>query len=251
MTAIVAWGKTRLMTRLERGLNNASVRELSILRGALAGGTSFIQVMEAEWRLGQRTVSGQTDQNHLTQHVFGGKDGPWWGADVDAVATEGVAQTVTRMLYDLSDQPRATAKRVDMWWLQGGADHFHIVVMESDQQITMTWVTPPKPDHAREFAAYKARIAALGARFSHAFDANLQVPANFTRPENAWTIAAKAWTRTHGCDGRGGRRPAVLTCKTLAKARNVAVTRALCEAFTDRFPQEAKKRRGKSARKQG
>ena len=240
MTAIIAYGQTRLCARLEQGLNTASMYELTLLVNSLTSGVTFIQMLEAQWKLGQRTVSGKADQKHLSLHVFGGKQEPWWGADTDLIATEGLVQTVMRMIYDLEGKPRSAAKRVSIMWALGGADHFHVVTSESTQQVSMLWVTPPKPDQPLAFEAYKQRVASGASRLN---PKDLTIPDNFTRPENIWVSSGAGWALTHGVDASGKKRAAAIVHKPLTKQKGVVVTQALCEAYNDRFPQLGKRRK--------
>lgn len=242
MTAICFHAKTRLLRRLELGLNNASLKELVLLQKCfMADGMSFIQMLTAQWKLAERTVSGSADQKHLG-HVFGGDD-PWWGPSTDAIATEGLTQTLQRMMYDPNGEPRASAKRVDMWWSCGAAEHFHIITTESAHQITTTWLTPPKPDQKAAFAAYKTRVASAVKAAKPKKAERLEVPSNFTRPEDSWVTAGSEWVVLKGVNEKGKAQAASLLVPTLSKVakKRVTVVRSLCEAYTDRYVQVGKK----------
>jgi hypothetical protein len=64
------------------------------------------------------------------------------------------------------------------------------------------------------------------------------VPDNFTRKENVWTVSESRWALTHGVDRKGKPRACAEIVPPLTPGKkSVTVTRALCEAFQDRFPQ--------------
>jgi hypothetical protein len=241
MTDVGVVARTRIFDRFNQALNNASLEELVAWRDALRGGATIVDLLQAAWKAGDTMSVGRADQKHLLQHVYGrGKGGGWWGREVEAIATEGLAQTITRMLFDPDGQPRKWAKRVDGSWMLGYTHHFHVVVQESEQQVTMTWVTPPKGDHPSDYARYLAALEDACENLSRPRDPDLRVASNFTRLEDIWVITDKRWALTHGVDKRTGRwRPVAKVERNVSKTRGqVVVARQLCEDYKDRFPQK-------------
>ena len=228
--------KTRIFERFEQALNTASMTELAAYRTALREGIPLGDLLLAQWRSGHSLSVSRADQKHLLNHAFNRNGQGWWGADVEAIAGEGVAQAITRMLFTADGAPRTQAKRIDCWWMLPSTHHFSNVITESAQQITYLWVLRP-----RAISARSTRLPAARAGRGHArAPAQLQfvVPDNFTRKENCWVVSASRWSLTHGVDAAGKPRACAEVIPLLASQRGVVtVTRPFCEAFRDRFPQ--------------
>jgi hypothetical protein len=235
--------RTRVFDRLEQALNSASIAELTAFLDGLRGGMRLGDLLQAQWQAGNAFTLSRSDQNHLMNHVFGRKSRGWWGRDVEAIAGEGLAQVLSRMLFDLDGQPRRSAKRVACYWFLPGALHFYNTITESDQQITYTWVTPPKGDQPAAYAWYREQVE-LADKTKVSRESLPPVPDNLTRKENIWIVSATRFANTRGVDSKGKPRALAEIERRLTRGADVTVARPLCEDYRDRYPQGGRARRG-------
>jgi hypothetical protein len=239
--------KTRIFDRLEQFLNTSSVQELAAMRDALGQGRPLGDLLQAVWQSDHPLTLSKSDQGHLMNHVFNRNGKGWWGADVEAIATEAAAQALTRMLFTSSGEskgrarssgtPRAWPKRIDCWWALPSTHYFHNVITESEQQITWTFVTPAKGDQLPAYELYKEQYELASRILKRPLDPTFVVPDNFTRRENSWMISAERWALTHGVDKKGKPRRCAEEVPLLSGLPGVTVTRSLCEDYKDRYLQ--------------
>jgi hypothetical protein len=213
-------------------------------------------LLQAVWQSGHPLTLSKADQGHLMNHVFNRNGKGWWGAEVEAVTTEALAQALTRMLFDAPaanqgmaarsartgrarsrGTPRAWPKRIDWWWALPSTHYFHTVITESDQQITVTFMTPPKGDQLPAYDLYRKQYELAKTILKRPLDPTFVVPDNFTRLENCWMISAERWALTHGVDQKGKPRRCAEVVAPLSGLGGVTVTRSLCEDYKDRFLQ--------------
>lgn len=242
------------------GLNGASTPELAGYRALLMGGATALDLLEASWASGGPLTPSAAMQRHVREDIYGvaanartkgarttrapkvpkPKHVGWWSDNALPITTEATAQFLTRMLFDTEGKPRKWPKRLDIYWLIGYSLHYHMIIRESPELITVNLVTPPKGDHASDYARYQRElVAAEKRRPKHrSKDPDLKVASNFTRVEDLWIVSDKAWAVTHGVDRTTGKwRPVVKIEPNLTPSADVLVTRALCEDYKDPYPQ--------------
>jgi hypothetical protein len=250
MTDSAIAAKTRIFAWLEQALNAASLEELVRYLDLLKGGGLLGDLLKAQWDSGHPLFKlSRADQGHLLNHVFNRNGQGWWGSDVEAIATESLAQALTRMLFDGEGGPRRWVKRIDCWWMLAGTHHFHGMITESMQQITMLWMTPPKGDQKLQYEQYKQQLELACRTLKRPVDPGFLVPDNYTRSENIWIVSAERWALTHGVDAKGKPRRCADDVRLQSKVRGVKVTRQLCEDFKNRYPQLGRSGAGKRSSK--
>jgi hypothetical protein len=244
--------KTRIFDRFEQALNTASMTELASYRTALREGALLGDLLLAQWRSGHSLSVSRSDQRHLLNHAFNRNGQGWWGPDVEAIAGEGVAQAITRMLFTADGAPRKEAKRIDCWWMLPGTHHFSNLITESAQQISYLWMTPAKGDQPAEYTLYRKQLELAEGLLKRPRNPEFVVPDNLTRKENCWVVSASRWSLTHGVDDKGKPRACAEVVPLLTPKRGVVtVTRPFCEAFRDRFPQTERRKAAPAAAARG
>jgi hypothetical protein len=255
--AIVA--KTRIFARLEQLLNSSSLDQLSALLDQLGQGRPIGDLLLELWDSGHALTLSKQDQTHLLNHAFGRNGKGWWGNDLEAIASEALAQALTRMLYEPSTEasvkraakssgaPRVAPKAIDCWWMLPSTHFVHSVITESAHQITWTWVTPPRGDRDTEYGLYKKQLDVAETTLKRPFDPTFFVPDNYTRLENIWIVSGTRWALTHGTNAKGARTPCAVATAPITRLDGVSVTRSLCEDYQDRFPQIRKARKARAS----
>ena len=232
ITASIA--KTRIFARLEQALNAASMGELEGYLAALGDGATLVDLLEAQWRTGHPQSLSRADQVHVVSHAFPRKGNGWWGPDALAIATEGLAQALLRMIAASDGHSRKWARRIECLWVAAGTHHFHVSITDSPQQITLAFMTPPKGDQVAEYALYQQVRKLADAQLPGPRDKRRIVPKNLTRLENIWTVGETRWVAVSGVGENGKPLPVAEVQRNLTKGKGVVVTRQLCEAFEDR-----------------